>query len=147
MPLRDYAALIALFNTVLASFLLSRKNSDLPERIGAGDLFLLGLATQKLSRVLTRDRVTQPLRAPFTEHEGSGGAGEVEERARGTGLRRAIGQLITCPYCVGTWLASIFIYGFVFNPRITRLVASIFAVGSIADFAQHGYAKTKELTE
>ncbi|MBA3833255.1 MAG: DUF1360 domain-containing protein [Chthoniobacterales bacterium] len=115
--------------------------------MSTGDLLLLGLATQKASRVLARDRVTQPLRAPFTEFEGPGGSGEVEEKARGTGLRKAIGQLVTCPYCLGIWVASGFIYGFAFNPRLTRMVASIFAVSSVADFAQHGYAKAKELTE
>jgi hypothetical protein len=147
LPLRDYAALVGLFNATLALFLLFRKRSPLPERIALSDLLVLGLAAQKISRVVTKDRVTSPLRAPFTKYEGSTGAGEVEEDPRGTGLRKAIGELITCPYCLGTWVASGLIYGFVFNPRITRIVASIFAVSSAADFAQHGYAKLKESNE
>ncbi len=147
LPLRDYAALVGLFNATLALFLVSRKRSPLPERIALSDLLLLGLAAQKISRVVTKDRVTSPLRAPFAKYEGSAGAGEVEEEPRGTGLRKAIGELITCPYCLGTWVASGLIYGFVFNPRITRIVASIFAVSSVADFAQHGYAKLKESNE
>lgn len=145
--MRDYAALIGVFNVFLAAFLfLSRRNS-LPEKVSPSDLLLLGLATQKAARVLSRDRVTQPLRKPFTEYEGPAGSGEVEEKARGEGLRKAIGQLVTCPYCLGIWVASGFIYGFAFSPRLTRMIASIFAVSSVADFAQHGYAKTKELTE
>ena len=147
LPLRDYAALVGLFNATLALFLLFRKRSPLPERIALSDLLVLGLAAQKISRVVTRDRVTSPLRAPFTKYEGSTGAGEVEQEPRGTGLRKAIGELITCPYCLSTWVASGLIYGFVFNPRITRIVASIFAVSSVADFAQHGYAKLKESNE
>lgn len=111
------------------------------------DVLLLGLATQKASRVITRAKVTQPLRAPFTEVEGSAGAGEIEARPRGRGLRRGIGQLLTCPFCIGMWVASGFVYGFAFNPRMTRMVASVFAVSSVADFAQHGYVKAKELTE
>ncbi len=146
-PMRDYAALIGVFNTLLAVFLFLSRRSPSSEEVSTGDLLLLGLATQKASRVLARDRVTQPLRAPFTEFEGPGGSGEVEEKARGTGLRKAVGQLVTCPYCLGMWVASGFIYGFAFNPRLTRMVASIFAVSSVADFAQHGYAKAKELTE
>lgn len=146
-PMRDYAALIGVFNALLACFLFLDRRSPSSEEVSTGDLLLLGLATQKASRVLARDRVTQPLRAPFTEFDGPGGSGEVEEKARGTGLRKAIGQLVTCPYCLGIWVASGFIYGFAFNPRLTRMVASIFAVSSVADFAQHGYAKAKELTE
>ena len=103
LPLRDYAALVGLFNATLALFLVSRKRSPLPERIALSDLLLLGLAAQKISRVVTKDRVTSPLRAPFAKYEGSAGAGEVEEEPRGTGLRKAIGELITCPYCLGTW--------------------------------------------
>jgi len=45
------------------------------------------------------------------------------------------------------WVASGFVYGFAFNARMTRLVASIFAVSSVADFAQHGYVKARESTQ
>ena len=145
-PMRDYAVLVGLFNIAFASWLYLNRRAE-GEEVSTKDLLFLGLATQKMSRVLARDRVTQPLRVAFTEFEKPGGSGEVEEKARGQGLRKAIGQLLICPYCLGIWVASGFIYAFTFNPRLTRMVASIFAVASVADFAQHGYAKTKELTE
>ncbi len=141
------AALIGIFNALLALFLFFRGRSPARQEPTTGDLFLLGLATQKASRVLTRAKVTHPLRAPFTEVEGSAGAGELDERPRGTGLRKSIGQLLTCPYCLGMWIASGFVYGFALQPRMTRMVASIFAVSSIADFTQQCYVKAKELTE
>jgi hypothetical protein len=149
LPTRDYAALVAVFNGALAATLLARKCSQepLPERIDPQDIALLALATQKLSRVITKDKVTAALRAPFTEIEGKGGAGELEERGRGRGLRRAIGDLITCPFCLGTWIASGFIYGFIFTPRLTRTLASIFAVSGIADFLQQFYVKAQEMND
>lgn len=149
LPIRDYAALVAVFNGVLALTLLARKCSrePLPERVEPQDLVLFALATQKLSRVITKDKVTAAFRAPFTEVEGKGGAGEVEERPRGRGLRRAIGELVTCPFCLGTWIASGFIYGFIFTPRITRTLASIFAVSGIADFLQQLYVKAQEMND
>lgn len=149
LPTRDYAALVALFNAALATTLLARKCSQepLPKRIDPKDLALFALATQKLSRVITKNKVTAALRAPFTEVEGKGGAGELEERGRGRGLRRAIGDLITCPFCVGTWIASGFIYGFIFTPRVTRTIASIFAVSGIADFLQQAYVKAQEMND
>ena len=108
LPTGDYAALVAIFNGVLASTLLARKcaRQSLPERVEPQDLILFALSTQKLSRVITKDKVTAAFRAPFTEVEGKGGAGELEERGRGHGLRRAIGDLITCPFCLGTSRAS-----------------------------------------
>ena len=142
-PLRDYAGLIVLFTVVVGGFLASKKRS-LPEKIALSDLLLLGLATQKMSRVITKSRVTGAVRAPFTRYEGSAGAGEVEERPRGTGLRRAIGELVSCPFCMGTWIAFAGIAGLVCHPRLTRALASIFAVGSIADFVQQGYCRIKE---
>jgi len=146
---RDYAALVALFNGALATVLLARKCSrePLPERIEPKDLMLFALSTQKLSRVITKDKVTAPLRAPFTEIEGKGGAGELEERPRGKGLRRVMGELLTCPFCLGTWIASGFIYGFIFTPRITRTLASIFAVSGVADFLQQLYVKAQEMND
>jgi len=146
---RDYAALAALFNGVLATSLLVRKCSrePLPERVEPKDIALFALATQKLSRVITKDKVTSALRAPFTEVEGKGGPGEIEERAKGQGLRRAIGELLTCPFCLGTWIASGFIYGYIFTPRVTRALASIFAVSGLADFLQQLYVKTQEMNE
>ena len=148
-PTRDYAALVAAFNGLLATALLARKCSrePLPERVEPKDLALFALATQKLSRVITKDKVTSAFRAPFTEVEGKGGPGEVEERAKGRGLRRAVGELLTCPFCLGTWIASGFIYGYVFAPRVSRTLASIFAVSGLADFLQQLYVKTQEMND
>jgi hypothetical protein len=149
LPTRDYAALVAVFNGALAAALLARKcaSEPLPERVEPKDLALFALATQKLSRVITKDKVTSAFRAPFTEVEGKGGAGELEERAKGHGLRRAIGELLTCPFCLGTWIASGFIYGFIFTPRVTRTLASIFAVSGVADFLQQLYVKAQEIND
>lgn len=149
MPRADYAALVAVFNALLATTLLARKcaREPLPERVAPKDLALFALATQKLSRVITKDKVTSAFRAPFTEVEGKGGPGEIEERAKGRGLRRAIGELLTCPFCLGTWIASGFIYGYIFSPRVTRILASIFGVSGLADFLQQLYIKTQELNK
>jgi len=149
LPVGDYAALVAIFNGILASTLLARKcaRQSLPERVEPQDLILFALSTQKLSRVITKDKITAAFRAPFTEVEGKGGAGELEERGRGHGLRRAVGDLITCPFCLGTWIASGFIYGFLFTPRLTRILASIFAVSGIADFLQQAYVKAQEMND
>jgi hypothetical protein len=142
-PLRGYAGLIVAFAVVVGGFLAFKKRS-LPDRIPLSDLVILGLATQKVSRVVTKSRVTSVVRAPFTTYEGPAGSGEVEERPRGRGLRRAIGELVSCPFCMGTWIACAGIAGFVSQPQLTRALGSIFAVGSIADFIQQAYCRVKE---
>jgi hypothetical protein len=138
MPLRDYAGLTALFNVAMVGglALAERSGRRIPERVSAGDLVLIGVATHKLSRLITKDRVTSFVRAPFTRYEEPAGHGELEEHARGTGMRRAVGQLLTCPYCVSQWVAGGLTLGLVAARRPTRLAAALFAAVTISDALQ-----------
>lgn len=146
MPLGSYATLVGVYHAAFAGFLAAAKgaNRPLPERLGLRDILLLGVATHKLSRIITRDWVTSPLRAPFTEYQSSAGAGEVNEKARGEGMRRALGDLLTCPWCMGPWVAAALAYGFVLKPRTTRLVGGIFAAVALSDYLHHVYDALKE---
>ena len=144
-PLGSYGVLAGIFNACFAALLVrAHRSGRVPERIGAGDLLLVGTAAHKLSRLITKDKVTAFVRAPFTEYEGSGGPGELQERPRGAGLRRAIGEMIACPYCVGLWVVAALHAGLVFAPRTTRLVASTFAGLTISDFLQIAYKAAEE---
>lgn len=139
--LPPYAALAGVFNLILAVFFLAMKRSGrpLPERVGIGDIALLGVATHKLSMLVAQDAVTSPLRAPFTELQDKQSPKSMDEKPRGTGLRRSIGELLTCQFCVGQWVASFFTYGLVLAPAATRLVASIFAVVTVSDHLHQSY--------
>jgi hypothetical protein len=140
-PLPSYAALAGLFNLILAVFLLIARKSgrQIPERVETRDIALLGVATHKLSLLVAQDAVMSPLRAPFTELREKQSPKNVDEKPRGKGLRRSIGELITCKFCVGQWVASFFTYGLVFAPAVTRLVASIFAIVALSDHLHQTY--------
>ena len=139
-PQGSYAAFVAAYNLAFAGALLGARAAGrtLPSP-GLGDIALFGVATHKLSRLLSKDKVTAPLRAPFAEFDDKGGPAEVDERPRGTGTRRAVGELVTCPYCLDQWVAGGFAVGSIFAPRATRLTASVLATVAIADFLQIGY--------
>ena len=145
-PLLSYLGFMAIFGTLLAAALAvaKRQGRELPERVPAGQLLLVGTASHKVARVLSKDKVTSPLRAPFTELEGQGGPAEFEERSRGTGLRKAIGELMICPFCLGLWVIAAFSVGLLFAPRVTRFVASLFAALTISDFLQIAYKAAEE---
>jgi Protein of unknown function (DUF1360) len=145
-PLLSYLSFMSLFGSLLAAALLvaKRQERELPERVPAGQLLLIGTASHKLSRLLAKDKVTSPLRAPFTELEGKGGPAEFEERSRGTGVRKAIGELLICPFCLGLWVIAAFSVGLLFAPRVTRFVASLFAALTISDFLQIAYKAAEE---
>lgn len=145
-PLTAYAVTMVVFNAGFAGLLLLARGRgrQLPERVAAADLVTIGVASHKLSRLIAKDKVTSPLRAPFTELEGSGGPAELEERARGRGARKAIGELLVCPYCLGLWVVAAFSLGLVLAPRLTRLLATVFSALTISDFLQIAYKAAEE---
>jgi hypothetical protein len=134
------------FNALVAAGLVAAKRTGrpLPERVGAADVVSIGVASHKLSRLLAKDKVTSPLRAPFTELEEPGGPSELEERSRGSGARKAIGELLICPYCLGLWVVAGFALGLLFAPRLTRFLAAVFSALTISDFLQIAYKAAEE---
>jgi len=145
-PLFSYLTFMSIFGSLLAAALAvaKRQGRELPEQASAGQLLLIGTASHKLSRIISKDKVTSPLRAPFTELEGKGGPAEFEERSRGTGVRKAIGELLICPFCLGLWVIAAFSVGLLFAPRVTRFVASLFAALTISDFLQVAYKAAED---
>lgn len=141
-PLGGYASLMGAFLACVAGFVAWLRSSgrQLPERVDPTDLALMTLATHKASRLITKDRVTSAVRAPFTRYE----EGADNEAARGRGLRRAVGELIVCPYCIGLWIATVFAMGFVVAPRPTRWAASVLSAVLGADLLQIAYKKAEE---
>ena len=139
--LYSYATLMGLFNLIFAVFLLLVKGTGraLPERVDTKDLVLLGVATHKLSLIGAQDAVTSPLRAPFTELQEKESPKSLDEKPRGKGLRRSVGELLTCQFCLGMWVASFFTYGLVLAPRVTRLIATVFTVVTISDHLHQTY--------
>lgn len=144
-PLVAYSGIAGLFSVGAALFMLAvkRDGRPLPERIALKDLLLLGVATQRASTLLSKDTVTSALRAPFTEYVGPAGIGQIDETPRGTGAQHAIGELLTCPFCLAQFVASLFLSGLVFAPRVTRLIASAFAMVALSDVLQDGYLLLK----
>jgi hypothetical protein len=145
-PLGGYVVVMAVFGAILsgAAGLAFATGRRLPEGIGPWDLLLIAAGTHKLSRTLTKDAVTSPLRAPFTRYQDSGGPGEVMEEVRHRdGLRHSIGELITCPFCLDVWIAAGFTIGLVFAPRLTKLVAAALTAVTGADFLHLLYAKAQ----
>lgn len=144
LPIEGYAAMIAAFTASLAVVAgAAHARGRLPKRLPLRDILLLGAATHELSRTITRARVTIPLRVPFTRYEGSDGAGQVREEPRGSGLRRAIGSLLTCQFCTGPWVALGLGASLLFFPRATRFASGIFAVAAVSDFLHQGYAAAR----
>ena len=113
---------------------------ELPERIPVGDAFLLTVATFRLARRLAKDPVTAPIRAPFTRFEGASGHAEVAEEVREHGgVKHAVGELLTCPFCLAQWVGTGFVFGYVTAPKATRLAALTMTMVAGSDVLQFAY--------
>ncbi len=148
-PLGGYVRVMAVYGAGVAGLgaLVAATRRPIPERPDPRDVALVALATAKASRLVTRDAVTSPLRAPFTRYEGAGGPAEVNEEVRGHGLQHSLGELLTCPFCLSQWIATGFAFGLLFAPRVTRQVAGTFAALELADLVQFGRAVAEHRAE
>ena len=135
-PLRGYLASLCSYGALVvgATAIGRRHGVRLPDRVPLRDVVLLSLATHKASRLLTKSAVTSVLRAPFARFEGPAGAAEVNESVRGDGVRHAAGELVTCPFCSGVWIAGALTAGMVFAPRATRLAATTLSAVAVSDW-------------
>jgi Protein of unknown function (DUF1360) len=141
-PLEGHAALMATFGAWVGAMGVAhyRSGRGLPNRYPAGDLLLMSVGTYKLSRLITKDRVTGFVRAPFTRFTGeSDRPGEVNEEPRGEGVQRAIGELLVCPYCIGQWVGTAFLATYLRDPKLARTVAVLFTIVSGSDLLQEAW--------
>jgi len=138
-PYAAYAQIVATFAGALAAAGALAKALDRdPPCDNALDLVVLAGATFKAARTIARDDVTSFVRAPFVE--GEAGAGQEEEPKRTGGMEQAIGELVTCTRCVGTWAAAGLTATQIVAPRVGRMLTWTLAAAAANDFLQAGFA-------
>jgi hypothetical protein len=136
-PYEAYAAIVGAFSGLLATAgALSRFVGRDPQCQTALDFAVLGAATFKAARTLARDRVTAPIRAPFVEGEADA---HDEQPVREGGMQQAIGELVTCTRCVGTWAAAGLTATQIIAPRFGRLLTWSLGAAAANDFLQAGF--------
>ena len=137
-PYEAYAAIVGVFGAGLAGAgLLSRVLDRDPQCQTPLDLTVLAAATFKAARTLSHDEVTSFIRQPFVRgraHEGG------EEPLRTGGFEQAVGELVTCTRCVGTWAAAALATTQILAPRFGRLLTWSLGAAAFNDFLQAGFA-------
>lgn len=145
-PLDGYLVAVGSFGLLAAGLTAAgRAVGDVPARPAGSDVVLIAIATHKLSRLLAKDAVTSPIRAPFARYQEPAGAAELNEEVRdqGSSVRHAVGELITCPFCLAVWVATALTGSLVLAPRLTRLAATVFTATAASDFLQLAYDAAK----
>lgn len=143
-PLGGYLVLMSVYLVAVATsaVLLRRRRVPLPSDLSWSDLVVGAIATHRISRLLTKDPITSPIRAPFTRYDGLTGPAELREQVRSQGgVAHAVGELLTCPFCVAQWVATVLAVGRLVAPRATRAASAVFATVGLADMLHLAYDK------
>jgi hypothetical protein len=144
-PLGAYLALSIAFTAGLGGTLaLAGRRGRLPDTIPVVDVLGVALATHKLARLITKDSATSFVRAPFVCLEEKSGSNSLEEQPRGHGVRRTLGELLTCPECTGQWVAAGLTGSLLHAPRVTRTISILFSALTVADLLQFVHVGLKE---
>ena len=137
-PYSSYAALVATYSGgLVAAGLLAQLLRREPPTRTALDFAILSAATFKASRTIAREKVTSFVREPFVEGEAY--AGDDERPVQTGGMQQAIGELVTCTRCVGTWIAGGLAATQVVAPRFGRMLTWTLAASAGNDFLQAGF--------
>jgi len=137
-PYAAYAGIMTTFvGGLAAAGVVARALGRDPREHRTLDLVVLAVATFKASRTISRDQVTSFLRDPFVEgHAKEGG----EEPVATGDLHQAIGELVTCSRCIGTWVAGVLSATQIIAPRFGRLLTWTLATAGANDFLQASFA-------
>jgi hypothetical protein len=141
-PYASYAAIMGTFvGCLVTAGALARALDRDPQCHTALDFAVLSAAAFKASRTLSHDEVTSFVRQPFVRGDAHGGEGE--EPVEG-GMEQAIGELVTCSRCVGTWIAAGLAVTQVIAPRFGRLLTWSLGTAAANDFLQAGFTALTE---
>ena len=140
-PYAGYAAILAAFGGALAASAgLERALGRQARPASHLDFLVLCAGSFKAARALSRERIGSVLRQPFVESETREGVGLTHEDPAGEGLQRALGELVTCTRCAGTWTAAGLLTCQAVAPRFGQLLTWSLAAGAGNDFLQAAFA-------
>src|SRR5919197_1342810 len=136
-PYGAYAAIVGTFAGFLAAAgAIGRLVGRDPQCQTPLDFAVLAAASFKAAHTLSHDEVTSFIRQPFVRGHAHGGD---EEPVRG-GMEQAIGELVTCTRCIGTWAAAALASTQILAPRFGRLLTWSLGAVAINDFLQAGFS-------
>lgn len=143
-----YEQLLATYGALLGTAAWALRRRGRPLAVPSPtDTALIGVAVFKLSRLVTKEKVLRPVREPFVESVERGAGSEVNSRPVRRGFRGAVGELLTCPFCISVWMSTGFVVMYAVAPTAARLVASAATADAVADVSQYAYTRLRASAE
>ena len=130
----DYATLSAGYGALLGALLVASRDRG-REPVRTSEMLEIGVATFTLSKLLAKEKVESWVREPFVEETADG-----DRQPKGSGLRYAVGELLTCTRCMGAWGALGLVALRVTRPREARVVTTVLGASAVNDWMQSGFS-------
>jgi hypothetical protein len=105
-------------------------------------LVIFGLAVYRAANIISNEFVTTPVRAYFVRDVERDG--KIVTEPYEDGLRGAVGSLLYCPSCTGVWVATLFVYFYLFFPAEASIVALLLALSGIERFLAYSFGRIKK---
>lgn len=131
---QDYATLNLVHSALLAATAVLAGRRGVKDPLTTGDMAQLTLATFAIAKAVSREKIGRWVREPFVD----GDARDAQVPVGG-GLRRAVGELVTCPRCVGAWSALSLVALRTASPAAGHVATTVFASAGANDFLQAGF--------
>ncbi|HEX8054185.1 MAG TPA: DUF1360 domain-containing protein [Thermoleophilaceae bacterium] len=129
----DYAVINLVYGALFTGVILATRERARKDPVQLHELIPMSAATFALAKVIAKEKVGTWVREPFVEHV------EGEAKPEGRGLRRAVGELVTCTRCVGAWSALGVVGLRLAYPDAGRNVTNVLAVSGANDWLQAGF--------
>lgn len=103
------------------------------------NLLLLSLASFRLTRLLIFDKITEFIRAPFfdeIQEENVNGEIEIYYLPKKTGIKKFLGELLSCYWCTGIWASAGIVSLFLLSPYFSTTMILILAVAGLASIVE-----------
>jgi len=135
----DYAALNLVWVALAAVLFANTRKRHSQDPITNKELIPMAAATFAVSKAVARERIGSWVREPFVdETEG--------QEPKGSRIQRAVGELVTCTRCIGTWSALGVVSLRVLHPNAGRTLNAILASSAANDWLQAGFKLLTEQT-
>lgn len=130
----DYALLSGTYGSLLAGLMVTSRAKG-AEPLRDIEIVPIGVATFALSKLITKEKIETWVREPFVEEQPDG-----ERKPKGTRMRYAVGELLTCSRCMGAWSGLAITALRVTRPREARILTTVLAASAVNDFMQTGFS-------
>ena len=119
---------------VVMMIILDNRVGLKPADLNFLDITLMVLATWRLVRLFLFDTITKWFREQFWNCKKTQSGESLEKPARGA--RRTIADLLSCPWCFGTWAAAFVVFFYLLTP-IAFYPVLLLAVSAVATLLHH----------